>query len=155
MDLFRYGLTYRFIQSSLLAKLFEKCNIENLITNVGAGGSGGAPVVVAAPVVATDGGGVTALAIFEETKKGIATLSITGGFEVFTHSEACFSIDIEPKKLVLIRRLVILAQIKRLWFYRDRSCDNMAGKDVQLGSLRVGEVQVTSPSEVARRIIET
>ncbi|KAK9018518.1 hypothetical protein V6N11_001491 [Hibiscus sabdariffa] len=49
--------------------LFEKCNIENLITNVGAGGSGGAPVVVAAPVVATDGGGVTALAIFEETKK--------------------------------------------------------------------------------------
>ncbi|XWS46302.1 hypothetical protein CRYUN_Cryun14cG0054100 [Craigia yunnanensis] len=52
---------------SLFAKLFEKCNIEDLITNVGAGGSG-APVAAAAPV-ATGGGGGGAAPPAEEKKK--------------------------------------------------------------------------------------
>ncbi|XP_039008558.1 60S acidic ribosomal protein P1-1-like [Hibiscus syriacus] len=43
----------------LFAKLFEKCDIENLITNVGAGG-GGAPVAAATPVAAAGGGGAAA-----------------------------------------------------------------------------------------------
>ncbi|XVE73629.1 hypothetical protein DITRI_Ditri11bG0133900 [Diplodiscus trichospermus] len=51
---------------SLFAKLFEKCNIEDLITNVGAGG-GGAPVAAAAPVAA--GGGAAAPPPAEEKKK--------------------------------------------------------------------------------------
>ncbi|XWS35953.1 hypothetical protein CRYUN_Cryun20dG0040900 [Craigia yunnanensis] len=50
---------------SLFAKLFEKCNIEDLITNVGAGG-GGAPVAAAAPVAA---GGAAAPPPAEEKKK--------------------------------------------------------------------------------------
>ncbi|KAE8654058.1 60S acidic ribosomal protein P1 [Hibiscus syriacus] len=52
---------------SLFAKLFEKCDIENLITNVGAGG-GGAPIAAAAPVAAA-GGGASAPAPAEEKKK--------------------------------------------------------------------------------------
>ncbi|XWS76813.1 hypothetical protein CRYUN_Cryun01aG0209600 [Craigia yunnanensis] len=52
---------------SLFAKLFEKCNIEDLITNVGAGG-GGAPVAAAAPV-AGGGGGAAAPPPAEEKKK--------------------------------------------------------------------------------------
>ncbi|KAL4312089.1 hypothetical protein GQ457_01G050800 [Hibiscus cannabinus] len=53
----------------LFAKLFEKCDIENLITNVGAGG-GGAPVAAAAaPVAASGGGGAAAPAAAEEKKK--------------------------------------------------------------------------------------
>ncbi|XP_039030978.1 60S acidic ribosomal protein P1-like [Hibiscus syriacus] len=51
----------------LFAKLFEKCDIENLITNVGAGG-GGAPVA-AAPVAAAGGGGAAAPPPAEEKKK--------------------------------------------------------------------------------------
>ncbi|XVF33083.1 hypothetical protein REPUB_Repub17cG0137600 [Reevesia pubescens] len=51
---------------SLFAKLFEKCNIEDLITNVGAGG-GGAPVAAAAPVAA--GGGAAAAPPPAEEKK--------------------------------------------------------------------------------------
>ncbi|MBA0732657.1 hypothetical protein Gogos_016733 [Gossypium gossypioides] len=53
---------------SLFAKLFEKCDIENLITNVGAAG-GGAPVTAAAPVAAAGGGGAAAPAPAEEKKK--------------------------------------------------------------------------------------
>ncbi|XVF22285.1 hypothetical protein REPUB_Repub12eG0160000 [Reevesia pubescens] len=53
---------------SLFAKLFEKCNIEDLITNVGAGG-GGAPVAAAAPVAAGGGGGAAAPPPAEEKKK--------------------------------------------------------------------------------------
>ncbi|XP_039047988.1 60S acidic ribosomal protein P1-like [Hibiscus syriacus] len=53
---------------SLFAKLFEKCDIENLITNVGAGG-GGAPVAAAAPVAAVGGGSAAAPAPAEEKKK--------------------------------------------------------------------------------------
>ncbi|KAK8485898.1 hypothetical protein V6N13_028125 [Hibiscus sabdariffa] len=54
---------------SLFAKLFEKCDIENLITNVGAGG---APVAAVAPVAAAGGGGAAppaAAAAAEEKKK--------------------------------------------------------------------------------------
>ncbi|GMI73672.1 hypothetical protein like AT5G24510 [Hibiscus trionum] len=52
---------------SLFAKLFEKCDIENLITNVGAGGASAA----AAPVAATGGGGAAPppAAAAEEKKK--------------------------------------------------------------------------------------
>ncbi|MBA0679305.1 hypothetical protein Goari_011080, partial [Gossypium aridum] len=50
---------------SLFAKLFEKCNIEDLITNVGAG----APVAAAAPVATGDGGGAPALPPAKEKKK--------------------------------------------------------------------------------------
>ncbi|KAK8718244.1 hypothetical protein V6N13_045485 [Hibiscus sabdariffa] len=53
---------------SLFAKLFEKCNIEDLITNVGAGG-GGAPVAAAAPVAAGGGAGAAAPPPAEEKKK--------------------------------------------------------------------------------------
>ncbi|MFQ6652173.1 hypothetical protein Gotur_024162 [Gossypium turneri] len=53
---------------SLFAKLFEKCNIEDLITNVGAGGAG-APVAAAAPVAAGGGGGAAAPPPAEEKKK--------------------------------------------------------------------------------------
>ncbi|XWS31979.1 hypothetical protein CRYUN_Cryun23aG0121300 [Craigia yunnanensis] len=52
---------------SLFAKLFEKCNIEDLITNVGAGG-GGAPVAAAAPIAAGGGGGAAAPPPAEEKK---------------------------------------------------------------------------------------
>ncbi|OMO64195.1 Ribosomal protein 60S [Corchorus capsularis] len=50
---------------SLFAKLFEKCNIEDLITNVGAGGGGGAAPVAAA----VGGGGAAAPAAAEEKKE--------------------------------------------------------------------------------------
>ncbi|MBA0645178.1 hypothetical protein Goklo_013306, partial [Gossypium klotzschianum] len=53
---------------SLFAKLFEKCNIEDLITNVGAAGAG-APVAAAAPVAAGGGGGAAAPPPAEEKKK--------------------------------------------------------------------------------------
>ncbi|XP_022733790.1 60S acidic ribosomal protein P1-like [Durio zibethinus] len=53
---------------SLFAKLFEKCNIEDLITSVGAGG-GGAPVAAAAPVAAGGGGGGAAAPPPAEEKK--------------------------------------------------------------------------------------
>ncbi|XP_039062570.1 60S acidic ribosomal protein P1-like [Hibiscus syriacus] len=52
----------------LFAKLFEKCNIEDLITNVGAGG-GGAPVAAGAPIAAGDGAGAAAPPPTEEKKK--------------------------------------------------------------------------------------
>ncbi|MBA0620700.1 hypothetical protein Godav_006392 [Gossypium davidsonii] len=51
---------------SLFAKLFEKCNIEDLITNVG---GGGAPVAAAAPVAAGGGAGAAAPPPAEEKKK--------------------------------------------------------------------------------------
>ncbi|GMI78665.1 hypothetical protein like AT5G24510 [Hibiscus trionum] len=51
---------------SLFAKLFENCGIENLITNVDAGG-GGAPIA-AAPVAAFGGDGAPAPAPGEEKK---------------------------------------------------------------------------------------
>nr|KJB41623.1 hypothetical protein B456_007G112800 [Gossypium raimondii] len=53
---------------SLFAKLFEKCNIEDLITNVGAAGAGAA-VAAAAPVAAGAGGGAAAPPPAEEKKK--------------------------------------------------------------------------------------
>ncbi|KAK5776225.1 hypothetical protein PVK06_044184 [Gossypium arboreum] len=53
---------------SLFAKLFEKCNIEDLITNVGAAG-GGAAVAAAAPVAAGGGAGAAAPPPAEEKKK--------------------------------------------------------------------------------------
>ncbi|TYJ04901.1 hypothetical protein E1A91_A12G125900v1 [Gossypium mustelinum] len=53
---------------SLFAKLFEKCNIEDLITTVGAAG-GGAPVAAAAPVAAGGGAGAAAPPPAEEKKK--------------------------------------------------------------------------------------
>ncbi|KAK9015322.1 hypothetical protein V6N11_006434 [Hibiscus sabdariffa] len=54
---------------SLFAKLFEKCDIENLITNVGAGGGGALVAAAAAPVAASGGGGAAAPAAAEEKKK--------------------------------------------------------------------------------------
>ncbi|XP_042480270.1 60S acidic ribosomal protein P1-like [Macadamia integrifolia] len=53
---------------SLFAKLVEKRNIEDLITNVGSGG-GGAPVAVAAPTGGAGGGAAVAAAPAVEEKK--------------------------------------------------------------------------------------
>nr|KJB21404.1 hypothetical protein B456_004G044400 [Gossypium raimondii] len=60
---------------SLFAKLFEKCNIEDLITNVGAAGAG-APVAAAAPVAAGGGGGAAAPPPAEEKKKRKRVMTI-------------------------------------------------------------------------------
>ncbi|KAK3042843.1 hypothetical protein RJ639_001116 [Escallonia herrerae] len=53
---------------SLFAKLAEKRNIEDLITNVGAGG-GGAAVAVAAPSAGGGGASAPAAAAVEEKKE--------------------------------------------------------------------------------------
>ncbi|XP_042504061.1 60S acidic ribosomal protein P1-like [Macadamia integrifolia] len=53
---------------SLFAKLVEKRNIEDLITNVGSGG-GGAAVAVAAPTGGAGGGAAAAAAPAVEEKK--------------------------------------------------------------------------------------
>ncbi|CAA2955850.1 60S acidic ribosomal P1-like [Olea europaea subsp. europaea] len=53
---------------SLFAKLCEKRNIEDLVTNVGAGG-GGAAVAVAAPAGGAAGGAAAAAAPASEEKK--------------------------------------------------------------------------------------
>ncbi|PIN22917.1 60s acidic ribosomal protein P1 [Handroanthus impetiginosus] len=53
---------------SLFAKLCEKRNIEDLVTNVGSGG-GGAAVAVAAPAGGASGGAAAAAAPAAEEKK--------------------------------------------------------------------------------------
>ncbi|GMI66725.1 hypothetical protein like AT5G24510 [Hibiscus trionum] len=53
---------------SLFAKLFEKCNIGDLIINVGSAGAG-APVAAAAPDAATAGAAAAAPPPAEEKKK--------------------------------------------------------------------------------------
>ena len=50
---------------SLFAKLFEKMNVEDLISNIGAGG-GGAPVAAAAPVASS--AAAAAAPVVEEKK---------------------------------------------------------------------------------------
>ncbi|XP_039008339.1 60S acidic ribosomal protein P1-like [Hibiscus syriacus] len=71
---------------SLFAKLFEKCNIGDFVTNVGSAGAG-APVAVAAPDAAAAGGGFAAAAPppAEEKKKEESEESSDGdmGFGLF------------------------------------------------------------------------
>lgn len=62
------NLTVESYWPSLFAKLCEKRNIEDLVTNVGAGG-GGAAVAVAAPTGGAAGGAAAAAAPAAEEKK--------------------------------------------------------------------------------------